>query len=152
MVRRSAGSVRPDAARAARAAPRTAGRASDGRRAVKAAHSAALAGLLIAGCSAPAANQGAARPSASSAATSSRAAPSPAHPAPSPATGAAPAHTLVVMLENHSYGEVIGNGAAPFLNKLARSGALFTRSHAITHPSQPNYLVLTCRTRSCPSG
>ena len=54
----------------------------------------------------------------------------------------APVHTLIVMLENHSYGEVIGNGSAPFLNKLARSGALFTRSHAITHPSQPNYLAL----------
>jgi hypothetical protein len=46
------------------------------------------------------------------------------------------------MLENHSYGEVIGNHAAPFLNALARGGALFTRSQAITHPSQPNYLAL----------
>jgi hypothetical protein len=54
----------------------------------------------------------------------------------------APAHTVIVMMENHSYGEVIGNAAAPFLNGLARQGALFTDSYAVTHPSQPNYLAL----------
>jgi acid phosphatase len=53
-----------------------------------------------------------------------------------------PAHTVVVVMENHSYAEIIGNPAAPFINELARRGALFTRSHAITHPSQPNYLAL----------
>jgi len=46
------------------------------------------------------------------------------------------------MLENHSYGEVIGTHSAPFLNGLARAGALFTHSQAITHPSEPNYLAL----------
>jgi acid phosphatase len=46
------------------------------------------------------------------------------------------------MMENHSYGQVIGNPAAPFINQLARGGALFTRSFAVTHPSQPNYLAL----------
>ncbi len=45
-------------------------------------------------------------------------------------------------MENHSYGQVVGNPAAPFINQLARSGALFTRSFAVTHPSQPNYLAL----------
>jgi phosphatidylinositol-3-phosphatase len=53
-----------------------------------------------------------------------------------------PAHTVVVVMENHSYGQVIGNPAAPFINQLARGGALFTRSFAVTHPSQPNYLAL----------
>ena len=53
-----------------------------------------------------------------------------------------PAHTVVVVLENHAYSEVIGNPAAPFLNQLARQGALFTHSFAITHPSEPNYLAL----------
>jgi hypothetical protein len=48
----------------------------------------------------------------------------------------------VVVMENHSYGEIIGSPAAPFINSLARQGALFTRSHAVTHPSQPNYLDL----------
>ena len=69
-------------------------------------------------------------------------------PAASAATGArraavpAPAHTVVVVMENHSYADIVGNPAAPFINDLARRGALFTRSHAITHPSQPNYLAL----------
>jgi phosphatidylinositol-3-phosphatase len=53
-----------------------------------------------------------------------------------------PAHTVVVVMENHSYAEIIGNPAAPFINELARRGALFTRSYAITHPSEPNYLAL----------
>jgi acid phosphatase len=53
-----------------------------------------------------------------------------------------PAHIVVVVLENHAAGQVIGNSYAPFINALARSGALFTRSFAITHPSQPNYLAL----------
>jgi len=45
-------------------------------------------------------------------------------------------------MENHAYSEVIGTSAAPFLNQLARQGAVFTHSYAITHPSQPNYLAL----------
>jgi phosphatidylinositol-3-phosphatase len=45
-------------------------------------------------------------------------------------------------MENHSYADVIGNPQAPYINQLARSGALFTDSRAITHPSQPNYLAL----------
>jgi acid phosphatase len=53
-----------------------------------------------------------------------------------------PAHTVVVMMENHAYSELIGNSAAPFLNQLARHGAVFTHSYAITHPSEPNYLAL----------
>jgi phosphatidylinositol-3-phosphatase len=46
------------------------------------------------------------------------------------------------MMENHGYRQVIGNPAAPFINALAHRGALFTSSHAVTHPSQPNYLAL----------
>jgi len=53
-----------------------------------------------------------------------------------------PAHTVVVVMENHSYADIIGNPAASFINDLARRGALFTRSYAITHPSEPNYLAL----------
>jgi acid phosphatase len=45
-------------------------------------------------------------------------------------------------MENHSYAQIIGNPAAPFINALAGRGALFTRSRAITHPSEPNYLAL----------
>ena len=73
-----------------------------------------------------------------------------AHSAPSAAAPAgsarasvpAPAHTVIVLLENHSYGEVIGSPQAPYLNQLAARGALFTDSRAVTHPSEPNYLAL----------
>jgi hypothetical protein len=53
-----------------------------------------------------------------------------------------PAHTIVIMMENRSYSDIIGNPAAPFLNSLAKAGASFTHSFAITHPSEPNYLAL----------
>jgi hypothetical protein len=53
-----------------------------------------------------------------------------------------PAHTVVVLMENHAYSEVIGNPQAPYLDQLARQGAVFTHSYAITHPSEPNYLAL----------
>ena len=49
---------------------------------------------------------------------------------------------VVVVLENHSYSEVIGNRSAPFINSVVSTGALFTQSFAIAHPSQPNYLAL----------
>jgi acid phosphatase len=53
-----------------------------------------------------------------------------------------PDHVLVVIEENHAYGQIIGSSAAPYINSLAQNGALFTQSFAITHPSQPNYLQL----------
>jgi len=53
-----------------------------------------------------------------------------------------PAHVIVVMEENHGYSQIIGSPQAPYINSLASQGALFTNSHGITHPSQPNYLGL----------
>ena len=53
-----------------------------------------------------------------------------------------PDHIVIVIEENKSYGQIIGNKAAKYLNQLARDGALFDNSFAITHPSQPNYLAL----------
>jgi phosphatidylinositol-3-phosphatase len=53
-----------------------------------------------------------------------------------------PDHVVVVVEENHSYDQVVGSRSAPFINGLARAGALFTNSHGVTHPSQPNYLAL----------
>ncbi|WP_329131096.1 alkaline phosphatase family protein [Streptomyces sp. NBC_01476] len=60
------------------------------------------------------------------------------------AAGAVPTpdHTLVVVLENHAYSQVIGSSSAPYLNSLKTGGANLTQSHAITHPSQPNYYAL----------
>jgi hypothetical protein len=48
-----------------------------------------------------------------------------------------------MVLENRSYEEVIGSANAPYINGLARRGALATRYYAIAHPSLPNYIALT---------
>jgi hypothetical protein len=53
-----------------------------------------------------------------------------------------PAHTVVVIMENHSYANVIGNASAPYINSLRTEGANFTNSHGVAHPSEPNYLAL----------
>lgn len=53
-----------------------------------------------------------------------------------------PAHVVVVVEENKSPSKILGNAHAPYINALARSGALFTNSYGVAHPSQPNYLAL----------
>jgi acid phosphatase len=64
-----------------------------------------------------------------------------------------PDHVVVVIMENHSYGQIIGAADAPNINALALEGANFVNSpvdpvgvtsgsHALRHPSQPNYLEL----------
>jgi acid phosphatase len=53
-----------------------------------------------------------------------------------------PDHVVIVMEENHGFSQIIGSPKAPYINSLAAAGALFTDSHAIEHPSQPNYLDL----------
>jgi phosphatidylinositol-3-phosphatase len=53
-----------------------------------------------------------------------------------------PDHVVMVIEENHSYSQIIGSPDAPYINRLATQGALFTQSFGITHPSQPNYLAL----------
>jgi hypothetical protein len=50
---------------------------------------------------------------------------------------------VVVILENHEYGQVLGNPDAPFINALAESGGLAESYYGIMHPSLPNYLSLT---------
>src|SRR5258708_5060763 len=51
-------------------------------------------------------------------------------------------HIVVVVVENHPYGDIIGSSDAPYINSLAQRGAEFTDSHAVAHPSEPNYLAL----------
>jgi phosphatidylinositol-3-phosphatase len=59
------------------------------------------------------------------------------------ATIPTPSHVVVVMEENHSYADIIGNTRqAPYMNTLASQAALLTSSFAVTHPSEPNYLAL----------
>jgi hypothetical protein len=54
-----------------------------------------------------------------------------------------PSRVAVLVLENRSYGQVIGSSNAPYLNQLARSNSLATNYYAIGHPSLPNYIALT---------
>jgi hypothetical protein len=51
-------------------------------------------------------------------------------------------HVIVVVEENHGYDEIAGSAEAPYINALVAQGAVFTDSHAVAHPSQPNYLAL----------
>ena len=78
--------------------------------------------------------------------------------APAPATAIAPPVVLIVM-ENHAYGQIVGSAQAPYLNRaFIPAGELFTNYWAISHPSLPNYLAMTagsrlgCATDACPPG
>ena len=51
-------------------------------------------------------------------------------------------HIVIVVEENKDYGQIIGNPAASYLNKLATEGANFTRMFAEEHNSQGNYFWL----------
>ncbi|MFJ3791334.1 alkaline phosphatase family protein [Kitasatospora sp. NPDC090091] len=53
-----------------------------------------------------------------------------------------PDHVVVVMMENHAYKQIIGSKDAPYLNSLAKGGAVLKASYGITHPSQPNYFAV----------
>jgi len=72
--------------------------------------------------------------------------PSSPRPGPQPSTsGSVPqfGHVVVVLEENHSYSEVIGNSAMPYLNSLASQYGLATQYFANAHPSIGNYFMLT---------
>jgi hypothetical protein len=61
----------------------------------------------------------------------------------SPLTGSyTTTYVQLVIFENESYGDILGNPQAPYLTQLSKTWANMTSSHAITHPSQPNYLAL----------
>ena len=51
-------------------------------------------------------------------------------------------HVFVIMMENHSFGQVIGNPAMPFVNGQIASGqvSLARNYYAVGHPSLTNYL------------
>jgi phosphatidylinositol-3-phosphatase len=53
-----------------------------------------------------------------------------------------PDHIVIVIEENKSFTQIIGNRDAAYINQLAKRGALFTESYGVAHPSQPNYLAL----------
>ncbi|RPH44050.1 MAG: acid phosphatase [Planctomycetota bacterium] len=53
-----------------------------------------------------------------------------------------PDHIVIVVEENKLYSLVVGNPDAPYINSLLSKAAVFTNYHALTHPSQPNYLAI----------
>jgi len=57
------------------------------------------------------------------------------------AAAAGPPHVMIVLMENHSYEEVIGNPQMPYINALAAANAVVSTTD-LSHPSEPNYLGL----------
>ncbi len=53
-------------------------------------------------------------------------------------------HVVICVLENHSSSGIVGSFFAPYINSLigGTHTAHFTESYGLTHPSQPNYLML----------
>ena len=64
---------------------------------------------------------------------------------PQPQSGGITAlkHIFVIVLENHTYSDIIGSSATPYINSLANRYALANNYQAVLHPSLPNYLALT---------
>jgi acid phosphatase len=51
-------------------------------------------------------------------------------------------HIVVIVEENKDFDQIIGNPAAPYLNRLAAEGTVLTRMFAEEHDSQGNYFWL----------
>jgi phosphatidylinositol-3-phosphatase len=63
-------------------------------------------------------------------------------------TPVAVSHVIVIVMENHSYADLIGRrgsavaARAPYINGLKRACGLATNYHSLTHPSLPNYVAM----------
>jgi hypothetical protein len=73
------------------------------------------------------------------------------------ALGVTTPHLAVIMMENKELGQVVGSANAPYVNNtLLPQARLFTNYYAVSHPSLPDYLVLTsgddsgCVVDTCP--
>ena len=53
-----------------------------------------------------------------------------------------PPHVMVILMENHGAGSIIGNAQAPFENSLAHHYVTLTNWTGVDHPSAPNYVAL----------
>jgi phospholipase C len=51
-------------------------------------------------------------------------------------------HVFVIIEENHTFNEVIGNASAPTFTKLAKEYGVATEYYGVRHPSEPNYVAL----------
>ena len=49
-------------------------------------------------------------------------------------------HVFVIMMENHSFGQIIGDPNAPFINSYASTANLARNYYGVGHPSLTNYL------------
>ena len=58
-------------------------------------------------------------------------------------TSFSPDHVFLIVLENHSFSQVIGSPAMPSLNSLAAQHGLSSGYFANTHPSIGNYFMVT---------
>jgi hypothetical protein len=70
---------------------------------------------------------------------------------PDSVLGATPGsnHLAIIVMENKSYGQIIGNANAPYINStMIPSGRLYTSYFAVIHPSLPDYLVITSGSNS----
>ncbi|MGH3423580.1 MAG: alkaline phosphatase family protein, partial [Nocardioidaceae bacterium] len=52
-------------------------------------------------------------------------------------------HVFIIMLENHSKGDVVGDPDMPYTTHLAHRYAQATNYYGVTHPSEPNYIAAT---------
>jgi Phosphoesterase family/Calx-beta domain len=52
-------------------------------------------------------------------------------------------HVVIIVMENKTYGDVIGNAAAPFQTALSRACATATHYAQAASPSRPNYIAMT---------
>ena len=52
-------------------------------------------------------------------------------------------HVVVVTLENANYGDIVGTQNMPYLANLISQGALVSNYYANSHPSLPNYFMMT---------
>lgn len=52
------------------------------------------------------------------------------------------AHIFVIIEENHTADEIVGNAAAPNLTRLARTYGYASHFYAERHPSEPNYVAI----------
>src|ERR1041384_4414368 len=65
------------------------------------------------------------------------------HGDPGPGVVPVVSHVFVLVEENHSYNQVIGNSVMPYTNSLAHKYSLATKYSANRFNSLPNYFMLT---------
>lgn len=100
-----------------------------------------LVALMVSACLLGACAPKASQPTAKSSPSPSLV-PSPiaAGPSPEPSPVPSPSHVFVIVMENRSYDQVVGNG---YIAQLAAQYGVATDYHGVSHPSLPNYLAMT---------